>query len=105
MNKYINYLGFSLILTLASSSVVANDFAKIPDFSPNTASLLISAVRGFSPQSGGEFDDLDLGESNGRLALVDNIESPECVAFLQVADNADDASQQLMADTINVNCN
>lgn len=105
MKKVTQYLGVYLILMINSSVVLANDFAKIPDFSPNTAALLISTVRSFDPQSGGEYDSLDLGDSNGQLAIVDNVDSPSCVAFLQVADDADDASQQLMADTINVNCN
>lgn len=94
-----------IALMLVSSSVAANDFAKIPDFSPNTSTLMISSVRSINPSSGGKYDSIDLGESNGQLAVVDNVSAPSCVAFLQLADNADDVNQQLMADTINLNCN
>lgn len=97
---------FTLSLTiLATSSLSANDFAEIPDFSSNSSILMISSARSFHPHSGGQFDDIDIGESNGTLAIVDNIESPECVAFLVLADDVDTADQSLIADTVNLDCN
>ncbi len=90
---------------LASFPVAATDFAEIPDFSANSSILMISSARTFRADSNNEFNDLDLGESNAQLALVDNVESPSCVAFLQLADTVDAATQQIIAETININCN
>jgi len=90
---------------LFAASVSANDFAEIPDFNPNTATMMISAARGISPQTTGKYGDISLDKSNGQLAIVDNISSPSCVAFLQLANNTSDANQSLSADTINLNCN
>ncbi|QTR50968.1 hypothetical protein [Candidatus Thiothrix anitrata] len=90
---------------LFAASVSANDFAEIPDFNPNTATMMISAARGISPKTTGKYGDISLDQSNGQLAIVDNISSPSCVAFLQLANNTSDANQSLSADTINLNCN
>ena len=90
---------------LFAASVSANDFAEIPDFNPNTATMMISAARGISPHTTGKYGDISLDKSNGQLAIVDNISSPSCVAFLQLANNTSDANQSLSADTINLNCN
>ena len=99
----MKYLLLGLLFT--SFSVSATDFAEIPDFSANSSILMISSARTFRPDSSDEYKGLDLGESNAQLALVDNIESPSCVAFLQLADTVDAATQQIIADTININCN
>lgn len=95
---------FILLLLCVSGAAIANDFAEIPDFTPNTSALMISSARSVSPKSSGKYGDLSLGESNGQLAVVDNVDSPSCVAFLQLADNVNDANQSLSADTINLNC-
>jgi hypothetical protein len=100
------FLFITVFFTIFSTNhLCASDFAEIPDFSPNSSILMISSARSFHPHSGGQFDDIDIGESNGTLALVDNIDSPECVAFLVVADDVDTADQSLIADTVNLNCN
>ena len=99
----IQLLAFIPLFLAASAG--ANDFADIPDFNPNTATMMISAARGISPKSTGKYGDVSLDQSNGQLAIVDNVSSPSCVAFLQLANNTSDANQSLSADTINLNCN
>lgn len=89
---------------LLFTSVMASDFAEIPDFSPNSGSSLIYSARSIDTGESTEFGDISLGESNGRLAIVDNVESPNCVAFLQSASNVESATQSLLADTINLDC-
>lgn len=97
---------FVMITILMSSAVAqATDFAEIPDFNPNTATMMISSARSITPKTAGKFGDISLDQSNGQLAIVDNISSPSCVAFLQLANNADATNQALSADTINLNCN
>ena len=100
----MKYLLLGLLL-LSCAPAIASDFAEIPDFSANSSILMISSARTFRSDSNSEYKDLDLGESNGQLALVDNVESPSCVAFLQLADTVDVATQQIIAETININCN
>lgn len=101
----MKHMILSLMLLMGSASAVANNFAEIPDFSSNRSLLMISSAKTFTPSSSGDYNGLDLGNSNGQLALVDNVNSPSCVAFLQLADTVNAATQQIIADTINLSCN
>lgn len=94
---------FCMTLTV-SANVLADDFAEIPDFNPNTSTMMIGSVRSLSTKTTGKYGDISLDQSNGQLAIVDNVDSPSCVAFLQLSDNATNSSQSLAADTINLNC-
>jgi len=88
------------------------EFAQIPDYSGTTTSNLIASNQAFLYQNLGSNPNAigsnalanALGfNTNGELAIVDNVYNPRCVAYVQY-NQGSNASQSLIANNINLNC-